>query len=586
MAGRSIALAVALGLMAAACTGTPPSPPPSRPPAPSPSVAGTPPPQGGEVTIGAEQWPECLNPVLSCGQPETYQTVLCHVLPRAMQFDAGGAVVPSPLLSEAPTLDNGGLTQSPFTVRYQISGEAGWDDGSPITSEDFAFTWRAILNTPRSVLAEDYRRIVAIDTSDPKSPVLRLDEPWAGWPELFGGEKGFVLKQSAFPDADPAAPNLADDLLFDVPFSGGPFRLAEWKPNQHLPARKQKDGRAVLQRNERYFGPKSFLDRVTFVSALGFAGEMQSFLNGDLDVVNLSASTLETSAVSPFALLDSPSIASAGADSTTSGALWFNAHEKPLDDRLVREALMHAVDRQRLVDELISLNNGRATVLDCGFLALPNVGPWCRTPPFKRFEYNPIQSIDLLKQAGYDCSSKPCRKNGRPLEIGYFSNSSTRLRTPTQDILMDRARAAGFSFKVVSVEAGVLFGAACPWANVAVSGCAVQVPVNGSVTPWFACDQTHPTEPGSSIAMNRIEWCNPEADRLMKEGDRELDPARRADLLDQMYELEASDMIGLPLYVIPTIVAWNETGVAGPIDAYLSSPYGPFFNISEWYRAS
>jgi hypothetical protein len=71
----------------------------------------------------------------------------------------------------------------------------------------------------------------------------------------------------------------------------------------------------------------------------------------------------------------------------------------------------------------------------------------------------------------------------------------------------------------------------------------------------------------------------------MKESDHQLDPSRRADLLDQVYQLQADDMIGLPLYVIPTIVAWREDRLAGPIDDYLSSPYGPFFNVSEWYRA-
>jgi peptide/nickel transport system substrate-binding protein len=353
-----------------------------------------------------------------------------------------------------------------------------------------------------------------------------------------------------------------------------------------LPWSKIEEGRAVLDRNERYFGPKALLDRVTFVPALDLAGEMQSILSGDLDAVNLGPFTLATSGLFPFALGESPSVNNVGGDSTYFEALWFNAHEKPLNNTLVREALMYAVDRQTLVDDLISPNNSRAEVLDCGFLALSHVGPWCRTQPFERFEYNATRSVDLLEQAGYDCSSSPCKKNGKPLEVRYYSNNSPRLRTLTQDILIDRARAAGFSFKVVNVEGGVPFGAACPWRNVAVTGCAVQAPVDGSVTPWFACDQIPPTEHGSSIAMNRIEWCDPTADELMKASDRALDPARRADLLDEVYELEASDMIGLPLYVIPTIVGWNETRLAGPIAAYLSSPYGPFFNIDEWYLAS
>ena len=53
-----------------------------------------------------------------------------------------------------------------------------------------------------------------------------------------------------------------------------------------------------------------------------------------------------------------------------------------------------------------------------------------------------------------------------------------------------------------------------------------------------------------------------------------------------MYELEAQDMIGLPLFVVPAIVGWRSDRIAGPIGAYNSSPYGTFFNMNEWYLAS
>ena len=85
---------------------------------------------------------------------------------------------------------------------------------------------------------------------------------------------------------------------------------------------------------------------------------------------------------------------------------------------------------------------------------------------------------------------------------------------------------------------------------------------------------------------NRIQWCDPRATSLMHEADQELDPSRRLALMQQVYSLEALDMIGLPLFAIPAVVAWRNDRVAGPIDRYLSSPYGPFFNIDQWSVAS
>jgi ABC-type transport system substrate-binding protein len=44
-------------------------------------------------------------------------------------------------------LDNGGLTESPFTVTYHLNPKAVWHDATPISCADVLFTWLAILNT-------------------------------------------------------------------------------------------------------------------------------------------------------------------------------------------------------------------------------------------------------------------------------------------------------------------------------------------------------------------------------------------------------------------------------------------------------
>jgi len=130
-------------------------------------VESTAPPTGGSVVFGAEQWPECVNPITSCAAASwTYYSVLEYVLPRAMQLDLQGNFVNSPMITEAPTLDNGGLTQSPFSVTYNIAPNAVWADGTPITAADFDFTYKAILNTTGSYSTVGYDQISAVDTTD------------------------------------------------------------------------------------------------------------------------------------------------------------------------------------------------------------------------------------------------------------------------------------------------------------------------------------------------------------------------------------------------------------------------------------
>ena len=69
------------------------------------------------------------------------------MFPRLVQWTNDVQQVASDLITEVPSLDNGGITQSPFSVTYHLNDKAIWDDGTPITCDDVNFTWLAILNT-------------------------------------------------------------------------------------------------------------------------------------------------------------------------------------------------------------------------------------------------------------------------------------------------------------------------------------------------------------------------------------------------------------------------------------------------------
>jgi len=62
--------------------------------------------KGGTLILGAEQWPDCLNPITQCANSSwMHWAVDEHVLPRMMDFDKDGNFVPSPVLKDTPTLD-------------------------------------------------------------------------------------------------------------------------------------------------------------------------------------------------------------------------------------------------------------------------------------------------------------------------------------------------------------------------------------------------------------------------------------------------------------------------------------------------
>src|SRR6266540_3200284 len=100
---RLVAAIAALGIVAAACGGggTPETTTPPAATGTETSPAATTPPvtEGGEIVLGAEQWPECINPITSCSSATwAYWTIFELVLPYAMVLDLNGNFVASPVL--------------------------------------------------------------------------------------------------------------------------------------------------------------------------------------------------------------------------------------------------------------------------------------------------------------------------------------------------------------------------------------------------------------------------------------------------------------------------------------------------------
>jgi peptide/nickel transport system substrate-binding protein len=487
-------------------------------------------------------------------------------MPRAMELDAKGNFLPSALLLEGPSLENGGLTKDPFTITYHLNPEANWADGTPISSKDFDLTWRAIMNTTGAYQTAGYDQITSIDTNDPKTAVVHLKSVYADWADLFGGAYGGLLEEAAFPRYlnDPT-PDLANEMQTEIPFSGGPWVLGSFTP-----------GKIVLVPNDRFIGKVPLLDKVTILPVLDVPGAVQLLKVGMVDAVPWPAE---------LGFLDhlsgDPNIHGLASGGSYFEALWFNHDVPPLDDAKVREALMYAIDRQAVIDQVVRPLNLGAEVLNCGFLAVPNMGPWCDSTPFAQFTYDPDRARQILESDGYDCSSAPCTKGGEKLIVDYSTVSTNARRIQAQQLLRDQALPAGFEFHFRNADAGTLFGDRGPHGDFGMADYASGGSADPSVTSTLACESI-PTKTNDFVGGNWNRWCDQAATDLMHQSDGELDPNMRLALMDQIYAAQAQDFLSLPLYVLPDLAAWRTDRIAGPIGDYNGTVYGLFFNMNEW----
>jgi len=526
---------------------------------------------GGQAVFGAEQWPQCLNPITSCAFASWYfYTVQEHVMPQMMRLSVDNKFEASPLITSAPSIDNGGVKQvgKGMEVTYDMNPDAVWADGSPITSADVAFTWKAIMNTTGTISTSGYDQITSIDTSDPATAVIHFKTVYVDWPDLFGGLLGFVIEQKAFPDASPDKPDLSKDMATDVPFSGGPWILKSWDKSQ-----------AVLVRNDNYWGDKALMDQVTFVRRQNQSTEITSILTGEVDAIFPQPSNV--SLLQQFS--SNPSVKSVGGGSNYWEALHMNEDDPLFKDPKVREAMLYATDRESVVNVIIKLNNPQATVLNCFGWYLPNA---CDQTDFQQFTYQPDKAMQILESDGYDCSGVAsggfCQKDGQDLTVSYLSTAGNDRRADTAALLKEKYKAAGINLDVKFIDPTALFSNNLPKGEFQLTEYALGGSPDPTVTTIDACDQQPTAENGYS-GQNQDHWCNEAATKLMYASDKELDPTKRLDMIHKIGDYIAQDFVGIPMYILPDVSAWRTDKIAGPIGVYNSHAYGLFENMNEWY---
>lgn len=163
------------------------------------------------------------------------------------------------------------------------------------------------------------------------------------------------------------------------PVGTGPFKFVRWEPSKEI----------VLDANPDYFAGPPKLSRLVYRI---FAGEQSDAMYREFEEGRLE---------------DSPLPGPAGRRAATSGKYiyvkrpmsslrfyGFNTRMKPLSDRRVRQAMLHAIDQDAIHEDVF---HGRYTVAR-GILPPGTQG---FNPKLGGYPYDPAKARELLAQAGY-----------------------------------------------------------------------------------------------------------------------------------------------------------------------------------------
>jgi peptide/nickel transport system substrate-binding protein len=558
---------------------------------------------GSEVAVAVAEPFTSLNPATSFGRSSTTNADVAWLTGAAFAaYDDAYRLVEDRSFGTAEI-----VAEDPLTVRYQVSADARWSDGTPIDAADLLLAWAAdsgALNTPDFDDADYVDPDTGRYTDDFPDDVVFFDGRIGGGlekatqtPQL--GEDGRTL----FVHFDEFVPTWRTVLAPGIPAHVLQV-LASGRDLIAAITAADTDDLGALARtwNDAYNIDETDGDRtpedatlllsagpyaVTAIDAEGVTLDANPQYRGDhrpsietitlrfspdpLDAARLltdgevDIATPEPTEEVVASLVDLPGVSVVAGTDTRIEHLdlqFADSRTGIFGDPRVREAFLRVVPRQQILDEFVIPVQPDAVLLD-SFLLRPGAEGYADAiADSGAADYASTDvdaAVDLLADAGVTAPG-----------VCLLYDPASDQRQQEFELIRDSAARAGF----------VVTDCSSPdWQGL--------LGVAGAYdAALFAWDTTR-LGPGAAGAIYRSDsalanftrYANPEVDTLVDALAREDDPAAFAQLAAQIDARLYADAYGLPLFAYPTL-----TAVSSRVEGVTRSPLarGVFWNAWDW----
>jgi peptide/nickel transport system substrate-binding protein len=477
------------------------------------------------------------------------------------------------LATEVPTMENGGISEDGLTITIPIREGVVWTDGTPVTAQDYVFTYEMIMADGNAVQTRyPYDTYVeSVTALDDYTVQIVMNEPYVAWG--VGFNTNWLPKHVLGPvfDAEGTIDNA--DWNRDQSATNGPFKLKEWQAASHL----------ILEANDDYWRGRPVLDQIFIRIVPDDEAQMASIKAGDVDI-----GVYMTAADKPdIDELPDVDLVPAGGGGWVES--WFfnlisedlaaenelQAGHVALQDKLVRRAIVQGFDREGLIDSLFY-----------GLYKVPAVF-WYDSPyddtSIEPWPYDPEAAMTLLDEAGWvDTNGDGTRdKDGVELVIQYSTTAGNELRESTGLVFQQQMAEIGIGVEILNYSYDVIWNGYGDEGPVALGEYDI---AEWSTYSWdfpdpntgdWLCDEI--PSPDNEAGGNWQGVCIPEMDDLFAEQAVTVDQDARIQLF---YEIEAimhDEMFWMGVRSDPDFWALNTR-----MQNVLFSGVDPFWNAYEW----
>jgi peptide/nickel transport system substrate-binding protein len=514
--------------------------------------------QGGSITYTIEKLITGWNLNDTNSNTFDFQEVLDGVLPP-------GPFISTPDLK--PTLDTDLMVSaeqtstSPQTIVYKIQPAAVWNDGTPVTADDFIYSWQSQNGTDckdcEAASNAGYDQMQSVTGSDGgKTVTVVYKTAFTDWKLPFGPlYPAHIAKQHG----DLAASWKWFDA--NVPtYSAGPYVISDY----------QKDTSVTLTPNPKWFGKvKPKLDKLVFRIITDQSQEVPALQNNEVQAIYPQPNADMVSQVKQIN----------GVQYTLGkGLTWehldLNLKNTALADTKLRQAIFTAVNRKDIIDKTIGQFVPGAAPLNSNNFVPGQTGYKDVVTPTGQGAGDVDKAKSILTGAGYTGVGTALKTPaGKDVTLRISYTQGNTLRQQTCELIQNELAGLGIKVTVTPIASLGKTLASGDFDIIIFAWVGNPFPFAGAQQLW-----------GSTSDSNYGHWVNTDSDKLLTDAASETDPQKAVDDLNQANTIMANDAYSLPLFQKPTFLA-VYSNIANIRDDATS--VGPPYNVQEWgLRAS
>lgn len=535
--------------------------------------------------------PNFLNPLLANSTPEI--AVNQFMFPNIYALDPE-TLLPTPAVENDEdnalaldwTISEDGLTYT-FTLRDDVF----WSDGTPVTANDYKFTFDALASgavaSPRTNVLDT---LASVEVPDDYTLVINLSQPSCrALDEMddFGILPAHAIQAIIGDDF-----SLINEMDFnkEPTTTSGVFNFAAYVPDTQVSMTANTDYRKPVL-------PTGFI----FKNVPDKTIALEQFLSGEVNVISQFD-------VAPETYGELRELDAAGEvqlfEYTDDGYWWLAVnHADPTNpqpafdeagnaidqgfhplfgDVRVRQAMAMALDIEEIINGALN-GNGTPAV------AHVSQSAWAYDPTIEGYDFDPDAALTMLAEAGFvdddDDPSTPLVATEDALYAEPGTPFRFSIRYQTGDVSVDAATTImqdllgriGIEVELISLEFGALVGELLQQEFDAIFLNWTNLPTDSDARPQFNPEFDIP---GSGF--NFVSYNNPEMSELMAAA---IDPAQtegcdidaRRAIYSQVQQIQRDTLPYLFIYAPTTVIA-----VSSDVTDFAPRPEALFHNVSRW----